>query len=649
MARGKTITLKNEVEVTGLDKLDKLGKKLDKVGKTLTLGVTAPLLAAGTAAFKFASDLNEATSKAATVFGDAVDTIDAEATRLDDAFSESKFRDTAGTFGALLKNMGFTEQAAADLSVEWLNLAEDMASFHNTNVDDALGAIQSAISGEFEPLKRFGVRLNETTIKAEAAAKGLDATDAQVRALIVSQELFAQQPDVLGDYARTAEGAANRTKNIAANFEDALARLGKKLLPLGTRMLELVNTAVTFFAELDDGTQTAILLFAGFAAALGPVLGLLGNMVRVVSALGDAFAWAKAGGIATSVGNIVTSLGGLVALAAPLGIVAGALLAIQQAFSFLGDEFKTGNKTIDDAVDALGDFLDGSDKTVDGIDDVSDALKSSQDNWQTYQDVVSASVEGTHTAILDGLVGGTETAITTMQELIANSDNPLDLLGDQFKQQDAIDRLTEAIETSLSPAQQAFEAQGFLASDAYKQGINSGDPFVRETAADLARQAEAAIARNSLYDAGRTFSYSFGYGMKDPAVIEFVKQSAYRVTLAARGIFPSSEPKDPNSPLRGITDAFGMMDVLAAGIDKHDDVVPNALRNALRVPRELEAPRITGPRVDTGGGDPLTPGAVAGLTVNVNVAGNLAASEDTLPGTISRGLFAAGISEDYLP
>ena len=49
--------------------LDKFGKQLEKTGKTMSLYVTAPLLAAGTATIKFASDLNETLTKSRVVFG----------------------------------------------------------------------------------------------------------------------------------------------------------------------------------------------------------------------------------------------------------------------------------------------------------------------------------------------------------------------------------------------------------------------------------------------------------------------------------------------------------------------------------------------------------------------------------------------------
>jgi hypothetical protein len=90
--------------------------------------------------------------------------------------------------------------------------------------------------------------------------------------------------------------------------------------------------------------------------------------------------------------------------------------------------------------------------------------------------------------------------------------------------------------------------------------------------------------------------------------------------LAARGIFPGSEPKDPRSPFRGITKAFGMMDVLAAGITKTSGVIPMALAGAMAAPQFGNA----------GMSRPARSAGVAGMAgnvtnVNLTVQGDLRA------------------------
>lgn len=626
MPRGRTLTLKVDADVKNVDKLDSAGKKISKFGAGLTLGLTLPLASAGLAAIKFGSDLEESTSKAATVFGDAIGKIDAEAGNLNDILDEATFRDTAGTFGALLKNLGFTSDAAADLSVKWIKLAEDMSSFHNVGVEESLGAIQSALSGEFEPLKRFGVQLNEATIKAKALELGLidagEPVDAMTRALVVNNELFAQQGDVIGDVERTMGGAANSTRKLLSNLTDSAAELGKKLLPLAIGFLETADDIVTSFANLDETTQQWIVSLGLAAVALGPIVGIFGNLLRLAKGITTAAPWLFA----------AAPVAGMVALKTGADEANEALFGDQAVFGTAGRN--SVQAWFDDLTDGANDLSASFTGPTRELAAFSDEVLASQDAWTDYTETVSGAMDGVVTSVATG-VDDMAAEIAAAPQEMADA-----LLNNQFNVTDAIDQMNAAIETSLSPAVQAFNAKAFLASQAYKDGLASGDPAVRAQAAALAAAAEEAIAANSLYDAGRTFSKSFAYGMDSADALAVIGDSAARAAAAARGYFPGSEPDNPNSPLRGITDAFGMMETIARGIDKHDDVVPNALRNALRFD---PAQNLTGTRMPRSSGVAAVLGGVGGgPTVNLTVEGDLKATERTLPGIVVRGLYAAG-------
>ncbi|MBA2238820.1 MAG: hypothetical protein H0W24_09030, partial [Lysobacter sp.] len=60
---------------------------------------------------------------------------------------------------------------------------------------------------------------------------------------------------------------------------------------------------------------------------------------------------------------------------------------------------------------------------------------------------------------------------------------------------------------------------------------------------------------------------------------------------AARGVLPGSEPKDPNSPLRGITKGFGFGQTLAQGILSGRSAVEGAMATVAQamVPSDIPA------------------------------------------------------------
>ena len=117
-----------------------------------------------------ASDLEESISKVGAVFQDSAINIQNWAKDSSTAFGLSKQAalEAAGTFGNLFTAFGVGIPEAEKMSTALVELAADLASFNNTSVDEAITALRSGLSGETEPLKRFGVALNQAAIEAES-------------------------------------------------------------------------------------------------------------------------------------------------------------------------------------------------------------------------------------------------------------------------------------------------------------------------------------------------------------------------------------------------------------------------------------------------------------------------------------------------
>jgi hypothetical protein len=192
-----------------------------------------------------ASNLNEAVSKSDAVFDESSGEIQDWAGTASEAFGQSKRQalEAAGTFGNLIQAFGIGADSAADMSKTLVELASDLASFNNTSVDEAIIALRAGLSGETEPLKRYGIALNDVRLKEEALRMGLITTTKGVLpvaiktqaaySLILKDSALAQ-----GDFARTADGLANTQKTLTAQMEDLSAEVGAELLPI---MLELAT------------------------------------------------------------------------------------------------------------------------------------------------------------------------------------------------------------------------------------------------------------------------------------------------------------------------------------------------------------------------------------------------------------------------
>lgn len=179
-----------------------------------------------TGAITGASDLSESMSKNTIVFGAAADEVRrfTEGAAKGLGQSQAQALEATGVFGNLFRALEIGEKPAAEMSTTLVQLASDLASFNNASPEEALDALRAGIVGETEPLKRFGVNLNEATIKAKALelgiANGTDTLTAAQKAqaayaLILDQTTLAQ-----GDFARTSGGLANQQRILAAQWAD---------------------------------------------------------------------------------------------------------------------------------------------------------------------------------------------------------------------------------------------------------------------------------------------------------------------------------------------------------------------------------------------------------------------------------------------
>lgn len=218
-----------------------------------------------------ASDLEESTSKAQVVFGSFFDDIQAFASTAPQALglANSAALEFTGTFGNLFVALGLSQQAAADLAPEIVQLGADLASFNNLEVTEALDKLRAGLVGEAEPLRALGVNLTAATTEAKALELGLvgasgevsEAAKVQARyALILEQTTTAQ-----GDFARTATGIANTQRTLAAEFENLRASVGEALIPAFQQLLDI---APALIGVIEDGLVPAI---ASISSAVGSV------------------------------------------------------------------------------------------------------------------------------------------------------------------------------------------------------------------------------------------------------------------------------------------------------------------------------------------------------------------------------------------
>ncbi len=217
-------------------------------------------------AIKAASDLQETTSKFNTVFKGQQKLAESWGKTLVAGYAmstrESKFYLSA--VQDLLVPMGMAAAEAGKLSFEIVKLSADLGSFNNLPTEQVMLDIQSALVGNFETMKKYGVVLNVAVVTQKALEMGLAATKAELTAGMKAQAAYelmlAGSTAAIGDMARTADGYANTLKKAQAVWEDFMASLGSLILPVATKVLGGLTTMITGMNDFIDTMKSLLSL-----------------------------------------------------------------------------------------------------------------------------------------------------------------------------------------------------------------------------------------------------------------------------------------------------------------------------------------------------------------------------------------------------
>jgi hypothetical protein len=233
------------------DKLAEFGKKAGLALAAATAAVSAFAIKIAVDGVKAASDLSESVSKVGVLFGDSASKIEAFAESAAASLGQTKQQalDAASTFAIFGSSAGLAGDDLVEFSTDFTNLASDLASFNNTSPEDAIQAIGAALRGEALPLRRYGVLLDEATLRQAAFELGIISTTKQAltpqqKVLAAQEVIYKQTTAAQGDFLRTSDGLANSQRILNAQLANIRTEIGTALLPIVLKLTQIFSNNV---------------------------------------------------------------------------------------------------------------------------------------------------------------------------------------------------------------------------------------------------------------------------------------------------------------------------------------------------------------------------------------------------------------------
>lgn len=279
----------------------------------------------------------------------------------------SRLQELMTKFGGPLRQMGF----------DWQTSAAMLGKFEKegVNTELVLGSLRIALGkmakeGISEPnkaLQEMITRIKEAGTAGEAntlamemfgAKAGPDMAAAIREGRLDLDELISS----IGGSSETIEKAAKDTETIGDKFIILKNKMAVSLEPLGTKLIEAVESAMPSIEKLIDGItgiiekftslspaqQDLVIKFAMVAAAIGPVLSVIGKVITIGGTLFSTF-----GTISTAIGGLSGATGALgtvfTALTGPIGIIIAAIAGLIGVFVTLynsNEEFRNTVNTV---------------------------------------------------------------------------------------------------------------------------------------------------------------------------------------------------------------------------------------------------------------------------------------------------------------
>jgi hypothetical protein len=334
------------------DKLKDVGSQMQDIGKSMSLYVTAPIVAGFALATRAADKQAEAEAKlqaviratggAAGVTAEHVMDLAASLHRTTTFGDEATIAGAAVllTFRSIRNELG-EGNAIFDRTIA---VGQDLAALMGGDLQGAMVMLGKALE---EPkvgltaLRRVGVSFDES--QRELISTLVESGNTLEAQRIILEGLESQVGGTAQVVARTAGGAMKMAFN---DLGDAMERIGKVFDPIRIRLAQGISELSRRFQQLPDGVILTVVAVAGLAAAIGPLLVVVGTLIvsfsKVMVALPQMVAAFRTLQTVVS-GNVIPAFVRLnaVLLANPILIVVGVLAALAAAFVYVYQRSET--------------------------------------------------------------------------------------------------------------------------------------------------------------------------------------------------------------------------------------------------------------------------------------------------------------------
>lgn len=307
-----------------------------QLGDTLTDRVSQPLLELGKNAISAAADAQAMESSFNSVFGAQAEGARAWSKTLAESlnYSETEIRQNMLSWQTLFNGMEVSGRKSAEMVTNLTERAVDMAALFDTDVNTVMEAMQSAMVGNHETMRQYGVVITENTLKEAAYSKGIARRGKELTELQKIETRYAlimeQSAQAEGRRNAEADDINGKLLTMQGLQTEITVKLGQALLPILDKLLDVITPIAELMANMNSTGWTVVAVIGGIVMALGPIIKLIVMFKNLKFAKSIDAVTNAANGLNTFMGGpFYSTLGKIllivVAVAAAIALVAAAI------------------------------------------------------------------------------------------------------------------------------------------------------------------------------------------------------------------------------------------------------------------------------------------------------------------------------------
>lgn len=253
---------------------------------------------------------------------------------------------------------------------------------------------------------QFGELLDRLGIGADNFSEGLEkcATQAEKQDYALQTLADAGLMDTYNGWKQNNAGLVE-SKQATLEFQQATAQLAETLMPIMTKITEVVTSVINSFNNMSPAGQKAVMAIVGITAVLSPLLSVFSKLFSVVSSV--------TGVLSTASGPIGAIKTALVGLSGPIMAVVAVIGTLVAAFKHLWDtseDFRNSIIEIWESIKAsFQNFVNGIEERLNALGiSFSDITNTISMIWNGFCELLAPVFEGAFGAvatILDTVFG----------------------------------------------------------------------------------------------------------------------------------------------------------------------------------------------------------------------------------------------------